>query len=71
MYTKPTANIILNWNVECFPVLEEDKIVCSPISTYCCSRGLASALRQDKEKENVLERKKLNGHCFLPTGLYV
>lgn len=68
---KTIANIILNGEMlEVFWFGNKTKAHVSLFLFRIVLEVLANAVRQDKRK-NVLERKKLSGHYYLPAGFYV
>ena len=61
MYDKPTANIILNGEkLKAFPLRSGMRQACplSPLLFNIVLEALATAVREEKEKEYKLEKKK-------------
>ena len=61
IYDKPTANIILNGEkLKAFPLKSGRRQGCplSPLLFNIVLEVLATAIREEKEKETILEKKK-------------
>ena len=61
IYNKPTANIILNGEkLKAFPIRSGTRQVCplSPLLFNIVLEVLATAIREEKEKEYKFEKKK-------------
>ena len=71
IYERPMANIILNGQkLRAFPLRSGTRQEChlSPLLFNIVLEVLATAIRQEKEiKASILERRKLNCHCFQMT----
>ena len=70
IYDKPTANIILNGEkLKAFPLKLGSRQGCplSPLLFTLVLEVLATEIREEKEKESRLEKKKQNSHCLQMT----
>ena len=70
IYDKPTASIILNGKkLNTFPLRSGAIQGCplSPLLLNIVLEVLATVIREEKEMESRLERKKENCHCFQMT----
>ena len=66
IYDKPTASIILNGEkLKAFPLGSGRRQGCppSPLLFNIVLEVVATAIREEKEKEYKLEKKKQNCHC--------
>ena len=64
---RPTANIILNSEKLKAFSLRSGTRQAGPLLFSTVSEALATAIREEKEMESRLERKKENWHCFQMT----
>ena len=70
IYNKPSANIILNGEkLKTFPLKSGMRQWCllSPLLFNIVLEVLATAIREEKEKESRFEKKKENSHCLQMT----
>ena len=70
IYDKPTANIILSGEkLKAFPLKSGTRQGCplSPLLFNIVLELLATAIREEKEKESILEKKKQNSHSLQMT----
>ena len=60
IYNKPTANILSGEKLKAFPLKSGTRQECplSPLLFNIVLEVLATAIREEKEKESILEKKK-------------
>ena len=65
IYDKPVANIVLNGEKKPFPLRSGTRQGCplSPLLFNTVLEVIATAVREEKEKQSKSEKKKLNYHC--------